>query len=83
MFANSRPSASNFKSFSQSVEQFFLKVGKNNFGKNIPIVIVAQSTGSQVDGDICKLQGRVAQKLNFLVSELILLFTVLGIYSFT
>ena len=27
IFANSRPSASNFKSFSQSVEQFFLTVG--------------------------------------------------------
>ena len=31
-FFNSRPSASNFKSFSQSLEQFFLKVGQNNFG---------------------------------------------------
>ena len=26
----------NFKSFSQSVEQFFLKVGQNNFGNKIP-----------------------------------------------
>ena len=33
IFANSRPSASNFKSFSQSLEQFFLTVGQNNFGK--------------------------------------------------
>ena len=31
-FANSRPAASNFKSFSQSLVQFFLTVGKNNFG---------------------------------------------------
>ena len=31
-FANSRPSASNFKSFSRSLEQFFLTVGQNNFG---------------------------------------------------
>ena len=31
--ANSRPSASNFKSFARSLEQFFLTVGQNNFGK--------------------------------------------------
>ena len=36
-FANSRPSASNFQSFSQSLEQFFLIVGQNNFGNKIPI----------------------------------------------
>ena len=35
-FANSCPSASNFKSFSQSLEQFFLTVGQNNFGNKIP-----------------------------------------------
>ena len=35
-FANSRPSASNFKSFSGSLEQFFLTVGQNNFGNKIP-----------------------------------------------
>ena len=35
IFANSRPSASNFKSFSRSQEQFFLTVGQNNF-QNIP-----------------------------------------------
>jgi len=35
-FENSRPSASNFKSFSQSLEQFFLTVGQNNFGNKIP-----------------------------------------------
>ena len=34
--ANSRPSASNFKSFSRSLEQFFLSVGQNNFGNKIP-----------------------------------------------
>ena len=37
-FANSRPSASNFKSFSQSQEQFFLTVGQNNFGNKIPFL---------------------------------------------
>ena len=36
IFANSRPSASNFKSFSQSLEQFFPTVGQNNFGNKIP-----------------------------------------------
>ena len=35
-FANSRTLVSNFKSFSQSLEQFFLTVGQNNFGNKIP-----------------------------------------------
>ena len=35
-FANSPPPASNFKSFSRSLEQFFLTVGQNNFGNKIP-----------------------------------------------
>ena len=35
-FANSRPSASNFKSFSRSLEQLFLTVGHKNFGNKIP-----------------------------------------------
>ena len=37
-FENSRPSASNFKSFSRSLEQFFLTVGQNNFGNKIPFL---------------------------------------------
>ena len=37
--ANSQPSSSNFKSFSQSLEQFFLTVGQNNFGNEIPFLI--------------------------------------------
>ena len=37
-FANSRPSASNFKSFSWSLEHFFLTVGQNNFGNKIPLL---------------------------------------------
>ena len=32
LFANSQPSASNFKSFSQSLEYFLPTVGRNNFG---------------------------------------------------
>ena len=37
-FANSSPSASNFKSFSQSLEHFFLTVGQNNFVNKIPFL---------------------------------------------
>ena len=33
------PSVSNFKSFSRSLEQFFLTVGQNNFGNKIPFHI--------------------------------------------
>ena len=40
IFANSRPSASNFKSFSRSLEQFFLTVGQNNFGNKIPLIVI-------------------------------------------
>ena len=36
---NSRPSASNFQSFSRSLEHFFLTVGQNNFGKKIPFLL--------------------------------------------
>ena len=35
-FGNSRPSALKFKSFSSSLEQFFLTVGQNNFDNKIP-----------------------------------------------
>ena len=37
-FANPRPSALNFKSFSRSLEQLFLTVGQNNFGNKIPFL---------------------------------------------
>ena len=37
-FANSWPSALNFKTFSQSLEQIFLIVGQNNFGNKIPFL---------------------------------------------
>ena len=42
-FANSRPSASNFKSFSRSLEQFLNTVGQNNFGNNIPVICSKQN----------------------------------------
>ena len=35
---NFRPSATNFKSFSRSLETFFLTACQNNFGNKIPIV---------------------------------------------
>ena len=38
IFVNSGPLASNFKSFSRSLEHFFLTVGQNNFGNKIPFI---------------------------------------------
>ena len=38
-FENSQPLASNFKSFSQSLEYFFLTLGQNNFGNKMPLLI--------------------------------------------
>ena len=38
-FANSRPPASDFKSFSLSLKQFFLTVGENNFDNKIPFLL--------------------------------------------
>ena len=46
-FANSLPSASNFKSFSRSLEQFFLTVGQNNFGNKIPLLKKEQNAHLQ------------------------------------
>ena len=40
--SQSWPSASNFKSFSRSLEHFFLTVGQNNFGSKIPFLFVIQ-----------------------------------------
>ena len=39
-FTNSRPLASNFNSFSRSLEQFFLTVGQNNFYNKIPFLLL-------------------------------------------
>ena len=41
-FANSRPSAWNFESFSQSLEQFFLTVGQDNVGKKNTIPLTGK-----------------------------------------
>ena len=37
-FAYSWPSASNFKTFYRTQEQFFLTVGQNNFDNKIPLL---------------------------------------------
>ena len=37
-FENSLPSASNFKSFSETLDQSFLTVGQSNFGNKIPFL---------------------------------------------
>ena len=37
-FANLRPSSSNFKSCSRSLEQLCLTVGQNNFGNKMPFI---------------------------------------------
>ena len=39
IFANSRPSASKFKSFSHLLEQFFLTIGQNNFDNKMPFLM--------------------------------------------
>ena len=46
-FANSRPSALNFKGVSQSLEQFFLTVGQNNFANKIPFHIAFQESHTE------------------------------------
>ena len=38
---NSRLSASNFNRFSESIKQFLLTVGQNNFGNKIPFLTIA------------------------------------------
>ena len=39
IFANHRLSASNFKSFSRSLQIFFLTVGQYNFGNKVPLYV--------------------------------------------
>ena len=47
-FADSRPSVSNFKSLSRSLEYFFLTVGQNNFGSKIPLLFSCLKMGFAV-----------------------------------
>ena len=50
IFEISRSSASNLKSFSQSLEQFFLTVGENNFGNKIPFFFTGFDNTTAVIG---------------------------------
>ena len=62
-FANSRPSALNFKSFSRSLEQSFLTVGQNNIGNKIPFLEYIQCTFSESDSN-CRASYLFEQKLD-------------------
>ena len=63
-FANSQPSASNFKSFSQPLKQFFLTVGQNNITllfyqiepeKNgVTLIFPSNFMGCAINGTQCK-----------------------------
>jgi hypothetical protein len=57
VFANSQPSALNFKSFSRSLEQFFLTVGQNIFGNKIPFLF------SEL-GNVDSLKGKFKKSLS-------------------
>ena len=70
-FADSRPSASNFKRFSQSLEQFFLKVGQNNFGNKIPFANLVPPWKLRSYGKSkCRLRILVCIFLNWLFFQL-------------
>ena len=74
IFANSRPSASNFKSFSWSLEQFFLTVGQNNFGNKLPFLfsfLKAKVLFCKEKPDRCmKFTGLFLVKLTFRLRDL-------------
>ena len=48
-FGNFQPSAVNFKSFSWSLEYFFLTVGQNNFGNKIPFMANFATSNVKID----------------------------------
>jgi hypothetical protein len=43
IFANSWPSVSNPKSFSRSLQHFFLTAGENNFGNKIAVLMIKKN----------------------------------------
>ena len=73
-FENSQLSASNFKSFSWSLEQFFLTVGQNNFGNKIPFLfsfLKAKVLFYKEKQDRCmKFTGLFLVKLTFRLRDL-------------
>ena len=64
-FANSWTSASNFKFFFWSLEQFFPTVGQNNFGNKIPFLFLNNSNWEKNRGE--NWENRM---ICFLVNEL-------------
>ena len=65
-FENSRLSALNFKSFSRSLQQFFLTVGQNNFVKKIPNLAGIQI--AMLPSDVLNSFSREGRKLIFILS---------------
>ena len=63
IFANSRPSALNFKYFSRSLEQFLLTVGLNNFGNKKPI-LSAVKLGNKEQFDKCRFKCKHLRCMN-------------------
>ena len=80
-FENSRPSASNFKSFSRSLEQFFLTIGQNNSGNKIPFLVASLSklTFSAV---IIAVSVGSNSTSNLVTPNMRLLYSILGMYYF-
>jgi hypothetical protein len=74
-FKNYQPSASNFKSFSRSLEQSFLTVGQNNFGNKIPFLSLP-SQHPPTCGDKCCIFINVQVTLFNATVKLILLIWV-------
>ena len=62
--ANSWPSASNFKSFSRSLVQFFLKVVQNNFDNKIPFFVKDFSPIWSGDGFVLRQEFLLKKNLN-------------------
>ena len=72
-FANSQPSASNFKKISWSLEQFFLTVCQNNFGNKIPFLFAKYPSRSLGD-NICKCKHFLGTLRNSFIHKFTLVF---------
>ena len=76
IFGNCRPSDSNFKSFSRSLEQFFLKVDENNFSNKIPFLDINNNFDVFDDLNIKELQVElisVFQNKLFVLNDFVLI----------
>ena len=68
-FANSWPSASNFRNFSRSLKQFFLKVGQNSFGSKILFFVsyfIAKDHVVDFFFSFCYLRFNIVKRWNIL-----------------